>query len=93
MTQQTPRELARTLTPDPRPWVQFRALIANEIETDILEPGDEVSVVLEAEYFGIARKTAIKAFRALVAEGKLIAPPHIIGGTYLVAPTTGARRE
>lgn len=60
---------------DARSWVQLKNLLAKKIEEGILEPGDDVAVTLEAQEFGVTPSTAQKAFRALVAEGKLIPPP------------------
>ena len=80
------RAIARELTNDPRLWVQLNHMMAHQIEQGILEPGDEVALTLEAQDFGVTPQTAMKAFRALVEDGKLISPQSI-GKPYTVAMT------
>jgi DNA-binding GntR family transcriptional regulator len=53
------------------PWVLVKNGMIREIVAGVLEPGDEVWVIYEAEDYGVERKTAAKAFRALVDEGWL----------------------
>lgn len=83
MTENRYRAKARETTNDPRAWVQLKNLLAVEIEKGILEPGDEVSLTLEAKDFGVNLRTAQKALRALAEEGKLI-PPQGHGRPYRV---------
>ena len=78
------RAAAREITNDPRPWVQLKNVLARQIEQGILEPGDEVALTLEARDFGVMPQTAMKAFRALVEDGKLV-PPQGTGKPYTVA--------
>lgn len=54
----------------------MKNLLAKKIEKGILEPGDDVAVILEAQEFGVGVITARRAFRALVAEERLIPPPR-----------------
>jgi DNA-binding GntR family transcriptional regulator len=87
VTESQYRARGREATSDPRPWVQLKNLLAAQMEDGILEPGDEVAVTLEAQDFGINQRTARKALRALVAEGRLI-PPGEVGKSYTVAGRT-----
>lgn len=70
---------------DPTPWRRFKAELTKQIEAGVLEPGDEVPLVLEAHDFGVNRFTARKAFNELVKEGKLL-PPAAVGDVYRVPP-------
>jgi hypothetical protein len=81
------RVLAREISDDPTPWVQLKNLLARQIADRVLEPGDQVVLYLEAQDFGINQRSALKAFRALVGEGKL--PPPAPGQPYTVAPASG----
>lgn len=89
MTENQYRARARETTSDPRPWVQLKSLLSRQIEDGILEPGDEVALRLEAQDFGISPDRALRAFRALVEEGKLI-PPQGVAKPYTVAGRTGS---
>jgi DNA-binding GntR family transcriptional regulator len=79
------RAMALTLTDDPTPWRQLLALLAKQIETGVLEPGDQVAVSLTAADFAIAPRVARKAFAVLVEQGLLITPPPGQGAPYTVA--------
>jgi DNA-binding GntR family transcriptional regulator len=84
MTESLDRAKAREVTDDPTPWVQLRHSLIMRIQEGILEPGDEVGLYLEAADFGVGWPTALKAFRALVDDGKLL-PPQGSGRPYTVA--------
>lgn len=86
------RAIARELTNDPRRWVQLKNVMAHQIEQGILEPGDEVALTLEARDFGVTPQTAMKAFRALVEDGKLV-PPQGTGKPYTVAMIATEQRK
>jgi DNA-binding GntR family transcriptional regulator len=75
VTESQDRARARALTSDPRLWVQFKALVSQQITDGVLEPGDEIQVVLEAADFGVHWTAVAKALRALADEGMLIPPP------------------
>jgi DNA-binding GntR family transcriptional regulator len=87
MTESLDRAKAREITDDPRLWVQLTHSLSMRIQEGILEPGDEVALTLEARDFGVSWRTALKAFRALVDDGKLVAPQGV-AGPYLVAGRT-----
>jgi DNA-binding GntR family transcriptional regulator len=76
MSESQYRARARLATDDPRTWVQLKCFLAQQIDEGILEPGDTVALSFEARDFGVSHVTALKAFRALVKEGKLLPPPN-----------------
>jgi DNA-binding transcriptional regulator YhcF (GntR family) len=58
--------------PSPIPWRRIRADLAKQIETGVLEPGDEVVIIHEATDHGVTHKVARRAILALVDEGALL---------------------
>ena len=77
--------MAAKLTDDPTPWRQLLAVLAKQIETGVLEPGDQVALSLTAADFGVVPRVARKAFAVLVEQGLLIVPPPGQGAPYTVA--------
>lgn len=69
---------------DPTPWKRFKAELIRQIEAGVLEPGDEVSIVIEARDFGLSYRPARRAFDSLVSEGWLL--PPVPGYPYRVPP-------
>ena len=75
---------------DPLLWRKLKNQIITEIESGILEPGDEVTVKYEAQDFKVSPQTAAKAFKALVEEGWLL--PEVRGKRpYLVPGNPGGK--
>lgn len=60
--------------PDPGQWPGFADDLIRQIETGVLEPGDEVAVIWQAQEWKCARHTAAKAFDHLVRLGLLLKP-------------------
>jgi hypothetical protein len=65
------------------PWVQVKNSLVKQIKTGVLEPGDEVWLMLEAEDQGVSHSTAMKAFHVLVNEG-MLESPELPGKPYRV---------
>ena len=60
--------------PEPVRWRGFADDLIRQIETGVLEPGDEVSVKYQAEEWKCPQGTAAKAFEDLVRRGLLLRP-------------------
>lgn len=60
--------------PEPTRWRGFADDLIRQIETGVLEPGDEVSPTYQAEEWKCQRITATKAFDHLCRRGLLLRP-------------------
>jgi DNA-binding GntR family transcriptional regulator len=74
-----------TVTPGPvPPWRQLHALLAAQIDSGELAPGDRIPSIRDlAATYGVALTTVQKAMAQLKADGRVITSPM---GTFVAGP-------